>query len=226
MGLCEISPLSYPEIRILSQNWQEPAFISWILQILLSEIVNVPVTLETGADPMKTDASFYHPTMKWDYADMSYDYDALRTADKRPQANCIGSKVPCAHVIPELWSGQRQNWLDAEKEGLIEPVINNGRSAKYNWYIPKFVAEEDPTLISFYGIGGDHNRRKLAERFKRPFTWKQYCEEVSPDNCETPDETAKRSPLDEKEETRYFVEDVFIGYFNATEENDCDAHPT
>eukprot|EP00581_Thalassiosira_minuscula_P002234 CAMPEP_0183744416 /NCGR_PEP_ID=MMETSP0737-20130205/65719_1 /TAXON_ID=385413 /ORGANISM="Thalassiosira miniscula, Strain CCMP1093" /LENGTH=852 /DNA_ID=CAMNT_0025980057 /DNA_START=73 /DNA_END=2631 /DNA_ORIENTATION=- len=226
LGLsCRPNALDYPEIRLLSQNWEEPMFFAWILQIMLSEVANVPVTIETDDK-----ASFYDRTMHWDYAKRSYDYDALRAANEAPQNDCRGVEGPCAHVMSEVWSGQRQAWRDAVEEELIEPVGTNGRIAAYNWYIPKFVADEDPTLVSYYGLSGEKNRRRLAQRFKRPINWMQYCQDISSDQCQTQDETALRAPQDAVEEASYFWGNsdhpTFRGYFKATGENDCDANPT
>ena len=53
---------------------------------------------------------------------------------------------------------------------------------------------KDPTLMSYFGLMGDANQRKVAEEFKRPTTWGAYCASVSPDGCTTWDRTALRAP--------------------------------
>ncbi|CAB9506860.1 expressed unknown protein [Seminavis robusta] len=68
---------------------------------------------------------------------------------------------------------------------------------------------------------GPENRQKLANTFKRPTKWKDYCLLVSPDHCNTPDSVAQRPPTVE-EESSYFVEGSYTGYFRATEKNNCD----
>jgi hypothetical protein len=90
--------------------------------------------------------------------------------------------------------------------------------------IPKFTAEYDPTHVSYHGLVGEANRRKLAETFHRPTTWKDYCEIVSKSNCPIPDEVARRPPALEEQERMFFPEE-YTGHFCPTEKNDCDANP-
>ena len=49
---------------------------------------------------------------------------------------------------------------------------------------------------------------------------------VSPSNCTEPDNVAHRPPLDESEFDRMHVKGLYIGYFMATEKNNCDDNPT
>lgn len=91
--------------------------------------------------------------------------------------------------------------------------------------VPKFTALQDPTLLNYYGLMGDENRQKLAETFLRPTTWKEYCDIVSPTNCTKPDSVAKRPPKDDSEDPRMHVSGIYTGYFRATEDNNCTAHP-
>ena len=111
-----------------------------------------------------------------------------------------------------------------DKYCVYYPVAS-GYSEKHNWYIPKGLATEKPMLLSYFGIGGEDKRRMMAELFKRPTTWGEYCQFVSVDNCSTSDDTAVRAPIDESEGEKYFVDGLFTGYFRATEKNDCDSNP-
>ena len=81
-------------------------------------------------------------------------------------------------------------------------------------------------MLSYIGLQGENNRKKLAERFKRPTTWEDYCNEVSPDHCATPNEVAQRPPLEDDEKDHMFVQDLYTGHFRATEKNNCTANPT
>lgn len=90
----------------------------------------------------------------------------------------------------------------------------------------RFTGQRDPTLFHYLGIQGEVNRRKLAETFLRPTSWKDYCELASPTNCTLPTSTALRPPADEIEGARYFVEGLYTGFFRKTEQNNCDEHPT
>lgn len=231
MGVCARSPFDYDEIRILSQDWDSPMIRSWIMQILASEILGVPATIETSAD---YGFSFYDLDNEFNWASVTYDQDALRVASKYGDCRNAPKDVPCAHVMPEVWNGQDQAVAAAEKEGFIEPPVGNGAVSKFDWYIPEFTSKKHPELVSYIGMSNDEllggkedNRRKMAEIFKRPFSWKDYCEQISPNNCTVPDKFAQRPPKDESEEVKYFSEDgSFSGFFNATRDNNCEENPS
>jgi hypothetical protein len=61
LGHCRVpyEGLDYMEIRIHNQNWESVFFESWVLQILLSEMLDVPVTIETGSPGVNN--NFYQP---------------------------------------------------------------------------------------------------------------------------------------------------------------------
>jgi len=61
---------NYEEIRILSQDWEAPMLTAWIMQIVLSEVLGVPTTLETSmAD---SSMNFYDPQMRFAYSNDTY----------------------------------------------------------------------------------------------------------------------------------------------------------
>ncbi|CAB9512538.1 Gamma-aminobutyric acid (GABA) B receptor [Seminavis robusta] len=244
---CDLPAIDYNEIRALLQNWDSTVLTAWIVQILLSEVARVPVSIEgSGWD---TVANFYDPLYRLHYSPSSYDYDAMQRAkdenDCRPTVfqndqerahrdgmeNATGEYQSCAHVMPEAWAGQRSIYRQLENDGLIEPAEGTGGVAKYSWYVPRFVAEKDPTLLSHYGLRGSEARKKLAATFKRPTTWKQYCDEVAPTKCLGPgnnnltEPIATRPPETEEEEQQYFVPGLYHGHFRATKENDCENYP-
>ena len=246
----------------MTQNWESSFFISWILQILLSEVLGVPSTLETGTRDAQL--NYYHPDMPFDYG-KSNIWDALKVSneyntgcptissaeDGEGEEGQDEEYVPCGHVMAETWPARLVDILPLESEGVIEPHHFLGVLGHQTWFIPRFTAENDPTLTSWYGMSGtaNGNRKKLAERFKRPTTWSQYCEEISPNNClggegtgsdiDIDDNTtitkaadtnssvvvATRPPKDEIEGSKYYAEGEFTGYFRATDENNCDLYP-
>mmetsp|Transcript_33762 Transcript_33762/g.64290 ORF Transcript_33762/g.64290 Transcript_33762/m.64290 type:complete len:313 (-) Transcript_33762:2396-3334(-) len=136
--------------------------------------------------------------------------------------------------MPEVWNGQKKE-LDAHREqGLIEPTIGTGGIGKCSWYVPKYTARRDPTLLSYFGLEARNDtmkRRKVAENFLRPQTWGYFCEEITSDNCTSPYYDGEgrlivaRSPVDKSEAVKYFLLGSYHGHFNATDENDCDKHP-
>jgi hypothetical protein len=82
-----------------------------------------------------------------------------------------------------------------------------------NWFITQNTIKMEPSLSSYhrFQFQGRDNRRKLAETFKRPTTWKDYCLYVSENNCTTDNGVAAGPPAqDESEDDKYFVAGVYI----------------
>lgn len=113
---------NYTEVRIAPGNWESTMFNGYILQILLSELLGVPTTLETGDDIVVDDStntgqvqagrlmSFYDPANGFPYPSRAYQFDSLEVANAHG-GDCIAARrqstdpKPCAHLIPEvsLW---------------------------------------------------------------------------------------------------------------------------
>lgn len=230
------------EIRIATQNWESVFVEAWLLQILLQEFTGVPVTLETGSPDVNLD--FYHPDMTfgwgtgndWPILENSVKIHAdcrqvprtVKVTEPDEDGNMVTTEAyqGCAQVIPEVWATQSHNMARYQQEEVIEGPMGLGVIGQQAWFIPKFAVEEDPTLLTYFGLSGEQNRRKLAETFKRPTTWGDYCNQVSPTKCQMPDGVASRAPLDDAEAGKYFAgAKTFTGYFRMTDESDCDAHP-
>ena len=226
LGYCRTSPLDefYTEVRILVLGWESSYFQAWILQILLSEVLQVPVSIETGGPEGSDD--FYGINTPLDYPKYDANYEELSVSsevlDCRLDANNSPSSSPdtyraCAHVVPEVWEADSLVQSKAEGTG---PFRELGMLTAQKWYIPKFTALKDPSLTTIYGIAGPNNREKLARTFKRPTTWKEYCDEVSLDGCSTDDGVAARPPS-ESEEDSMFSEGSYTGHFRFTKANIC-----
>jgi len=214
--MCNHSEFNYPEIRILAQNWETPLLSAWVIQILLSELLNVPTTIETSSTERK--ANFYDPNNELQYGTVGYDYDALRTAFK--VGDCRLTNEPCAHVLPEAWNGQFQLIREiASKEGIIEQPVGSGAVGKLGWFIPRYLAEQDSSLLEYLGIWGRENREKVARTFERPTRWKDYCREVSPFNCAIPNNVTIRRPITKEEGEKFYVPGLYNGHFRMTEDN-------
>ena len=225
-GLCRPSPLEYMEVRLLSQNWESPFFQTWILQILLSEVLDVPSSIETGVVGMSND--FYAPDSPLNYGTYHPLFEELEVSADVLDCRSVKTKDPeaykaCGHYVPEIWETEELQGALAEGTGPLRDV---GALAKQGWFIPKFTAERDTSLTSYLGLQGEENRIKLAKRFKRPTTWNDYCNEVSSTSCATPDNVTSRAPIDEEEGDTYFVEGEYTGHFRATDANNCTLHAT
>ena len=117
----------YVEVRLLSQNWESAIFASWILQILLSEVLRVPTTIESGTADAKV--NFYSPTNEFGYGEYN-DFGALETANSMPNADCRLLKevqtgnnenyTSCGTVIPEYWAGDAKELFVKQREGMID----------------------------------------------------------------------------------------------------------
>ena len=81
------------------------------------------------------------------------------------------------------------------------------------WVLKDFFVFKSPNSFAY----------RLAKIFKRPTTWGDYCKHVT--NCTSDDGIAARSPVDESESGRYFVEGLYTGFFRDTEKNDCLLNP-
>jgi len=102
-----------------------------------------------------------------------------------------------------------------------------GLVGENGYYIPLYTGKSDPTLLSYLGLQGQENRAKLADTFRTPTTWKDYCSEVtnSTPTCEAGDPIADRAPKTEVESESYFVSDLYKGHFRILPENKCDDNP-
>ncbi|KAL3927658.1 MAG: hypothetical protein SGBAC_012995 [Bacillariaceae sp.] len=211
---CRTSQLNYPEIRVHYQNWETAIFFSWILQISLMELLDVPVKVGLGSD--SRDASFYSMDNNLLYSPVGYSWDGLRKANEL-NGDCLQTEEDCVHVLPDAWVSQADILKQEYEDGQLDYLDGNGQIGKDSLFLPKFTAQQYPFAVTYHGLS--QNRTRLAEIFKRPTTWADYCHEVSVNNCTTPDGVADRYP-DEEDMGKYFA-NGYIGHFRATAENIC-----
>jgi hypothetical protein len=107
-GICRSPEVDYMEIRIFSDNWESITFEAWIIQIILSELLDVPTTVEAGS--YEGSLNFYHPDAPMEYGVPLSDNDALKFAygigDCRlAMKDSADSYEACAHFDPERWTG-------------------------------------------------------------------------------------------------------------------------
>ena len=224
LGLCRPSPFDYLEIRIGTGNWDSATLLGWLTQIILSEVLGVPSSIESGA--FNSSRDFYDPIGRIDY-DRSMGPTPLEVATDLPDGDCLSlirtntnaeNYQACAHFMPEFWAMPPSRFILEKK---IEPPQGTGFLGEEHWYVTKFTAELYPEFVSYHGLSKPENRAKLAATFKRPTTWKTYCDEVSPNNCATPDGVAERAPQDEQENQRMFDKEFYTGHFRMTDKNNC-----
>jgi len=105
----------------------------------------------------------------------------------------------------------------------ILPPESNGVIGEIGFFIPAHTAKKNVEFLSFYGLSGDDSRIKLANTFKEPTTWRDYCEHVDPTNCTVLDKTStsKRYPDTTEEKDSYFMPDLYTGHFRVTDRSNC-----
>ena len=111
----------------------------------------------------------------------------------------------------------------AEEEGYLLKARSESSVGRIGFFVPQFTVENDPSLISYFGLR--ENRTKIAETFKTPTNWGDYCEQVSKDKCNSTDIHATRPPRNDQERQSFFVEDLYTGYFRQLDENNCTKYP-
>ncbi|CAB9521897.1 Receptor-type guanylate cyclase gcy [Seminavis robusta] len=228
-GYCRSSPLGYPEVRLAARNWESANLGAWILQILLSELLDVPTSIEGGS--FDVNMNFYDLDNGFDVGNAGVDpaLQELQVAHQ-VQGDCASvtnsreDYQPCMHVNQETYA----SWYDlSEFKDFIEPVRELGAMTENAWFIPRFAALNDSSLVSYAGLSGEENRRKLAETFKTPTRWGHYCQEYSPTNCApNSDALAHRPPANDEEADSFFVDGLFYGFFRYTDLHNCDKYPT
>ncbi|CAB9529643.1 expressed unknown protein (Partial), partial [Seminavis robusta] len=224
-GICETPQFDYQEVRIMAGNWESITLNAWLMQILLSEILGVPTTLEASISARN---SFFEPSGAFEYGSLdtvqsfenNFKYKGCEKASRDPD-----NYETCANLSPEFWIATGEWAQEAQQRGLLEPPEALGVLARESLFVPKFTLERDASLLSYIGMQGEKNRQKLADAFLRPTLWKDYCLEVSPNNCSTPDENAQRPPEDDDEGDRFFLKDEYTGYFRKTDANNCTLNP-
>lgn len=228
---CRRPQMDYAEIRLIPQDWESVMFSTWIIQILLSEILDVPTTVETGDS--KSQLNFYHPDSPWDYPSLTNFMDALENTEtvdgdcSKASDNHPDGYLSCGHFVAEVWGGRKRDIQEMVQRDIIEPPVTVGQLAQEGWFIPRHTALKNPDLLSYLGYQGEENRRKMAETFLRPTTWYDYCTQVSPNNCLRPDGVAKRPPLQTLyEHDKMFAEDLYTGHFRLTDKANCTKYPT
>jgi hypothetical protein len=104
-GICRIPDIDFMEIRIYSDNWESITFEAWILQIILSELLDVPTTIEAGN--FEGSLNLYHPDAPMTYGSPGADPSLQRAyeiGDCRLANKDINNYEPCCHLDPERWT--------------------------------------------------------------------------------------------------------------------------
>lgn len=87
--------------------------LGWVNQILMSEVLGVPSTIEGGSGLGDPSYSFYDKDSRFKYPPLNYDR-AMKTLVEASKVNgdCSQTDKPCAHIMPSVWAGGK---IDAKK---------------------------------------------------------------------------------------------------------------
>ena len=221
---CMPPPFNYTEIRIHAGTWDSSLALAWIYQIFLSERLQVPVTIVGKSDHGKDkELSFYHLDNAFAVADQAYDWDPLEMTNLLSDGDCRHADphhLPCAHLMPQIWDSALPRWDQAVKEDTIpadDSSSSHGMMGKTNLYIPQRTAQRYPGLVGYYGLQSA-SPQQLAQLFRQPISWGDYCQKVSVNNCIQSDRVAHRVPMTTEEAVSFYQPGLFTGFFgNATE---------
>ena len=114
LGICEDassnpSMLEYMEVRLLGRSWESGNFVNWIYQIVLSEMLGVPSSVESGSYETRLDQNFYQAVPSnnieygggWPYTE-NYK-NSVKYTDCAKASRTEENYEPCAHVNAESW---------------------------------------------------------------------------------------------------------------------------
>jgi len=184
-------PNPYPEIRIHNADWESSIFMSWIYQVILMEFAEVGATVGLRSEDTISSSFYDVENRGLQFSQDQYPFEALVLGNER--MDCSSTNLPCVHVLPEVWRRDASD-IDLPIERIIEPVTENGLLGNSGLKIPLVLAKQYPELSVWFGWAGEERGSFLAEMFKRPLTWAEYCEKISRTTCVEVDSTAARAP--------------------------------
>ena len=116
--------VDYDEIRIGNGNHGTSVYLSWIFQIILTEILEVPSTIEQGFNSSNGDGSFYNRIPDFVYGNHGDQHETDKLVEaNRVNGDCRKSSVPCAHMIPDM----------SDHEGIQHNTLKYGKNASFIW---------------------------------------------------------------------------------------------
>ena len=92
----------WDEIRIANSDWGTAVLFSYLFQIILTEVVEVPASIEQGVE-FREYGSFYdyHTNLIYGNYGNGSELEAILEAS-RVDGDCRKTERPCAHLIPDV----------------------------------------------------------------------------------------------------------------------------
>ena len=137
-GLC-VNSVGYEEVRLFAQNWESAVIASWVMQIVYSEVLGVPSTIETGmADK---NLNFYDAVNRLEYGAAVGKYAMYQNAYDAEGGDCniyksyneTGDYMPCAHATMEVWS-VNTDYHNNKDAGVVEARQFTGAVGYEAWF--------------------------------------------------------------------------------------------
>lgn len=162
-------------------KWQQQytaIILGWIYQILLSEVLGIPSTIEGGTkEGVKSDEddsrfSFYDKKSRYVYPLVTYNINSLIEADKQ-NGDCAKSTTSkdCAHIIPSIYEGARQDVAKFQGEFKSKRVKV---CLKYKIAVLSVCNCSNFSLILYFTISYIYIHISIMiviERYGTSFTW-------------------------------------------------------
>lgn len=182
-------------------------FLTWYAQIIISEVMQIPVTIDAGTKAKNCE--YYDPGASFAYSAGGYAIQkGIPEASKRSAAgkSCTYADgeewQSCAHAQLEVWSGMWPTVTKLEAENKVERNGGVGMVGEFGWWVSAWLLNQHPEMASFYGLRDSTKTRKF---FKKPLQWKEYCESISPSNCTLANDPQASFYPPAGSETKYFT---------------------
>ena len=238
-GRCDNSPTGElfrgREIYIAPQNWLSADLVATAAQVFMVEYMKYPVFFRYGGNSGQTSKGFYEKHIKKPIYDRSgvstYELEAIKnggcigTNENNLTCKCTNPTSKCAHVQFEIWASiaatvERMATARTIERGGLLGII--GRIALM---LPKWAVDKDNALATYRGF---RDREKMARLFKRPVSWKEYCDRFYPNETR---KTSKCPPPSSDLEGVYYHRlgnnsVAYHGYFDGNGKNNCTLYPS
>ena len=149
-GVCKMKDaiFNYTELRIAPNDWESPIFITWVIQIILSEILGVPVSIESGSKEKAGQSKFlnFYDLNNSFFFPPNNAFSSLHEANMHG-GECTGkAEKPCAHFMPEVWVTPPEDF----KNNVT--VQANGMATRLGIYTSKYTVEKYPSFAGYVGL--------------------------------------------------------------------------
>ena len=139
--LCRQPPIQdYMEIRIFCQDWESVLIETWVLQLILSEIMDVPTTVETGF--VDAEVNFYDIDGRYEYAYQT-QLDIFHSTYRQAMEN--------GHLLQDC---RLANKGSGDGDQYDEDEDNSEEYQQCAHMVPEICASEEPAVVQEYVYNG------------------------------------------------------------------------